>query len=149
MKRTFDLIRGRDLQGLKLIPYIDEMVNPPNTWLYFNGVRMNNRTTSDPIAGDPFNVGAYLSDKSLGTQEAVLNKVAEVIQPFRNLFRSTRGQPPRDIATSMKALFEATNTSSMRTWMLSAVRMDPKDISWCEALDSSTGTYDLALTQCK
>lgn len=146
MKRTFDLLENRNL-GLKLIPYIREMVDPPNTWLYFNGVRVNNRDKT--VTGDPFDVKDYVKDQDLTTQQGVLNKIAEVIQPFRDLFRPTRDEPPPDITTTMNTLFEETNEFSTRTYMLTIKNMDPKDVNWCQTLDNSTGTYDLAFTQCE
>ena len=42
MKRTFDLAKSRGL-NVKLIPYIIQMVKPPNTWLLYNNSRVNNQ----------------------------------------------------------------------------------------------------------
>lgn len=143
MKRTFDLVRNRGL-NIKLIPYIMQMVYPPNTWLLFNNSRINNQDSS--VTGDPFNVKSYVSDPSLRTPQGVSKRVGEVLQPFRNLFRNMPGQPPRDIATSMETLFKETNKFSTRSYMFQN-GMKAKDIQWCETLDKSTGWYDRALTE--
>lgn len=148
MKRTFDLARNRGLKDVKLIPYIMEMVDPPNTWLFYNNARVNNHDSS--VAGDPFGVKGYVADKTLTTPQAVSKKVTEVLQPFRDLFRPpSPGQSPPDIAASMKTLFEETDKFSMRTYMLVMKGMDPKDVNWCETLDKPTGWYDRSLTQGK
>ena len=147
MKRTFNLAKNRGL-NVKLIPYIIQMVDPPNTWMFFNNARVNNRDPS--VFGDPFDVKNYLADKSLTTPDAVHRKIAEVLQPFRDLFRPPGpGQPPRDIATSMEILFKETNKFSMRSYMLIMKDMDAKDIHWCETIDKDTGWYDRSLTQSK
>ena len=147
MRRTFDLAMNRDL-NVKLIPYITQMVNPPNTWLFYNNARVNNQ---DPfVTGDPFNVKNYVIDKGLTTPQGVQDKVAEVLQPFRDLFRPPgAGQPPQDIANSMEILFKETNQLSMRSYLLIMKNMDAKDIDWCETVDKNTGRYDRALTQSK
>ena len=147
MKRTFDLFRNRGLQGIDLIPYTLEMVDPPNTWLYFNSVRVNNR--DEDVTGDPFKVKGYVNDQSLTTQKAVLDKLQEVIQPFRDLFRPREDGSYPDIAQAIDALFQATNKFSLRSYMLMAKDMDPKDINWCQTLTDAEGTFDLSLTQCK
>ena len=144
MKRTFDLAENRGL-NVKLIPYIMQMVNPPNTWLLYNNARVNNQDSS--VAGDPFNVRGYINDPSLSTPQAVHQKVAEVIQPFRDLFRPPPpGEKQRSIKESMDILFEQTNQFSMRSYMF-AGGMNAKDIHWCETIDKSTGWYDRALTE--
>ena len=71
--------------------------------------------------------------------------VATVLQPFRDLFRALPGQQP-DVASAMSQLFLSTDKFSMRSYMFS-LGMDPRDISWCETLDKSTGWYDRALTE--
>lgn len=147
MKRTVDLIENRGLKGLERIPYLKEMVDPPNTWLYFNGARVNNQDKR--VTGDPFNVGDYVTDERLRTQEGVLSKVAEAIQPFRDLFRSLTGQRPPDVVASVKILFEQTDRLSLRHWMLINKGMDSKDVNWCQVLGDVDGAYDLSLTQCK
>ena len=150
MKRTFDLFRNRGL-NLKLIPYIREMVDPPHTLLHFNNNRLHNRASPSAEGADPFKVNSskFLNDDSLATQSAVQMKIAKVIEPFRDLFRPTIDGTLPDIDGALKSLFEVTNNWSMRTYMLNVVKMDANDVNWCEALDSSTGTYDLSLTQCE
>ena len=150
MKRTFDLFDNRGL-NLKRIPYIREMVNPPHTLLHFNNNRLHNRAGPDAEGADPFKVNSskFLKDNKLATQRAVQMKVAEVIKPFRDLFRpGSDGTLPK-INEALDQLFEVTNRWSMRTYMLNALGMDANDVNWCEALDNSTGTYDLSLTQCE
>lgn len=144
MKRTFDLAQNRGL-NVTLIPYIMQMVKPPNTFLFYNNTRVHNQEQS--VTSDPFHVGSYVTDPDLRTPEGVHRRVSEVIQPFRNLFRHYPNKQT-DIATAMDRLFKATNTFSMRSYMF-ANNMDPKDISWCETLDKSTGWYDRALTESK
>lgn len=141
MKRTFDLARNRGLK-VKLIPYIMQMTNPPNTWLLFNNSRINNQSS---VTGDPFNVSSYVADPNLRTPEGVANQVSEVIQPFRNYFRHTEGQST-DIAAGMETLFKETDQFSMRSYMFQK-GMESKAINWCETLDKSTGWYDRALTE--
>jgi hypothetical protein len=141
MKRTFDLARNRGL-NVKLIPYIMQMVDPPNTFLFFNNSRINNQQS---VTGDPFNVTSYVDEPDLRTPQGVSKKVGEVIQPFRDMFRAPLGQHA-DIATAMDRLFKETNTFSMRSYMF-AGGINAKNISWCETLDKSTGWYDRALTE--
>ncbi|KAF9645107.1 amine oxidase [Thelephora ganbajun] len=147
MKRTFDPARNRGLP-VDLIPYVMQMVEPsPNTFLFYNNARVNNGDPS--ISGDPFNVSGYLNDPNLTTPAEVSQRVAEVLQPFRDLFRAESGSPPR-IASAMDKLFVLTNKFSMRSYMFdpASVGMNAKDISWCETLDfSSTAAYDRALTE--
>jgi hypothetical protein len=142
MKRTFDLARNRGL-NVKLIPYIMQMVDPPNTWLLFNNSRVNNRAPD--ITGDPFNVASYVEDPELRTPEGVTNRVSQVIQPFRDYFRHHVGQQT-NIAAAMEQLFKNTDKFSMRTYMFQN-KMESKAINWCETLDKSTGWYDRALTE--
>lgn len=145
MKRVFDLAQNRSLP-LKLIPFIMQMVEPnANTFLFYNNARVNNRDTS--ITGDPFNVASYVNDTTLTTPAEVSQKVAAVIQPFRDLFRPDSSGKQPDIAAGMETLFELTNQYSMRTYMFEVLGMDAKDIHWCETLDKSTGWYDRALTE--
>ena len=147
MRRTFDLIKNRGL-NVKLIPYI--MDDSPNTFLFYNNVRVND---DGDIRGDPFGVQNYVVDQNLKTPEGVAKKVAEVLRPFRDLFVPTTGSaqtlPTPDIGPAMAKLFEKTNIYSTRSYMLTEKRMDPKDVHWCETLDKSTGWYDLALTESK
>jgi hypothetical protein len=140
MKRTFNLIEEK-LPGLVLIPYIMQMVEPPNTWLMYNNARVNNQAN---VAGDPFSVVNYVTDETLLTPDGVHQRVAQEIKQFRDLFR-VEG---RSIADSMAILFDFTNAFSMRSWLLQA-NMDPRQIHWCETLDKSTGWYDRALTESK
>ena len=149
MKRTFKLLRKEDL-NLKVIPYIREMVDPPHTLLHFNNARLHNRADPDADGLDPFKVNSsgFLSDDKLGTQRAVLIKVAGVIQPFRDLFRPTSDGTLPDIGKALETLLQATDRWTMRTYMLNVLTMDPNDVNWCETLDSSIGTYDMSLTQC-
>lgn len=146
MKRTFDLAENRGL-NVKLIPYVVQMVDPPNTWLFYNGARVNNMDSS--VVGDPFNIKDHVTDPSLKTPHGVSTKVTELFQEFRDMFRalSPKDQPP-DIEVTMKELFEKTNHHTMRTFMLEQ-GMDPRDIHWCETLSTATGWYDRALTQGK
>lgn len=144
MKRTYDLALYRGL-NVKMIPYVMQMVDPPNTWLLYNNSRINNQDPS--VTGDPFNVSSYVANPKLTTPEGVATRVSEVIQPFRDLFRHTSGQKT-DIAASMDILFEETNKFSMRSYMFQN-NMTSKDINWCETLDKSTGWYDRALTESK
>ena len=48
MKWTFDLARNRGLK-VKLILYIIQMVDPPNTWLLYKNPCLNNQAPS--VAG--------------------------------------------------------------------------------------------------
>lgn len=121
------------------------MVNPANTWLYFNRVRVNNRAKG--VAGDPFLVSGYVNDQSLTTQEAVLNKLQEVVQPFRDLFRPRADGSLPDIAEAIASLFQETNKFSLRSYMLMVHNMDPRDVNWCQTLTDAEGTFDLSLTQ--
>ena len=142
MKRTFDLARNRGLP-VTLIPYIRET---PNSFWFFNNVGIKNQV-SDLTEDDPFDVSGYV-DPSLASPAAVSQKLAEVIEPFRNLFvpDSSGNQP--DIATAMAVLFNETDMFSMRSYM-SQGGMRAEDISWCETLTTSTGWYDRALTESK
>jgi hypothetical protein len=143
MRRTFDLADNRGLPVVR-IPYIMQMVDPaPNTFLFFNNSRVNNQAAA--IAVDPFNVAGYVNEPDLRTPLGVSQRVATVIQPYRNLFRALPGQQP-NIATGMEALFAETNMFSMRSHMFN-LGMDAREISWCETLDKSTGWYDRALTE--
>ncbi|KAF9649823.1 hypothetical protein BDM02DRAFT_3094095 [Thelephora ganbajun] len=146
MKRTFDLARNRGLP-VNLIPYVMQMVEPsPNTFLFYNNARVNNGDPS--ISGDPFNVSGYINDQNLTTPADVSQRVVEVLQPFRDLFRAESGSPPPDIASAMDKLFVLTDKFSMRSYMFDPVGMNAKDISWCETIDfSSTAAYDRALTE--
>ena len=144
MKRTFDLAEKRKLP-VELIPYINQMVPPSaNTFSFFNNARINNQDSN--VTGDPFNVRTYVSDPNLRTPGGVSRQVATMIQPFRDLFRTSSSGVQPDIATSMEALFTATNKFSMRSYMFLR-GMSAKSISWCETLDKSTGAYDRALTE--
>ena len=146
MKRTFDLFRNRELPGINLIPYTLEMVNPPGTWLYFNGIRVNNRATNDVV--DPFQVGNYVNEENLKTQGAVLDKLQQVIQPFRDFFRPAPDGTKPGIAQAVATLFQETNRFSLKSYMLTVAGMDPKDVNWCQTLTDAEGTFDLSLTQC-
>ena len=151
MKRTFDLVENRGL-NVKLIPYIMQMDDPPNTWLFYNNVRVHNRDPS--VTGDQFHVGNYVVDKSLTTTEGVHKKVAEILQPFRDLFRPRKLPsrppiivPPPSIAGAIKSLFAETDKFSVRSYMF-ANGMSDQDVHWCETVDKSgTGLYDRSLTQ--
>ena len=143
MKRTFDLARNRGLP-VTLIPYVKET---PASFLFFNNVGIRNEESSLE-EDDPFNVSGHV-DPSLASPAAAAQKVAEVIQPFRNLFMPDSSGNQPDIATAMAQLFEETNTFSMRSYMFQLGDMKGQDISWCETLDKSTGWYDRALTESK
>ena len=145
MKRTFDLVRNRNLK-VKLIPHILHMVAPsPNTWLLYNNTRVNNQVPS--LTDDPFGVSDYVTDPRLRTPEGVYEKVAEVLQPFRDLFRdSPEGSP--DMATAMNTLFEQSYNFSMRSYMFRN-GSSANDINWCETIADSTGGYDRAFTESK
>jgi len=142
MKRVFDLATNpkRNL-SLKLIPYIMQMVEPAaNTILYYNAERINNQ--AQVTSNDPFHVSNYLQDQDLATPQGVAQRVAHVLQPFRDLFTV------QSIESAMPELFAATNKFSMRGYMFSPLwNMNPRDINWCETLDKSTGWYDRALTE--
>lgn len=147
MKRTFDMVRNRGLK-LTLIPYILQMVSPmTNTWLFFNNARVNNQAAS--VTQDPFGISGFVDDPTISTPEGASRKVAEVLQPFRDLFRTSADGKPADIAASMKIVFEQTNNFSMRSYMLQALGMSTEDINWCETTDKSTGWYDRAFTESK
>ena len=150
MKRTFKLLRNSDL-NLKLIPYIREMVDPPHTLLHFNNNRLHNRAGPDAEAADPFKVNdsKFLNDNKLATQHAVHTKVAELIGSFRDLFRPRIDGTLPEVDEALGQLFDATNHWTVRTYMLNMKGMNANDVNWCEALDNSTGTYDLSLTQCE
>jgi hypothetical protein len=145
MKRFFDLATNRNLP-VRLIPYIIQMIKPsPNTFLFYNNRHAYNQDSTLPE--DPFNVSGYLGDTKLATPQAVHKKVAEVLQPFRDLFRAKPGEQPPDIATAISELFRMTNRSSMRSHMFEILGMNSKDVHWCETLDTFTGSYDRALTE--
>ena len=145
MKRVFDLIRNRNL-SVTLIPFIMEMVEPsPNTFLFYNNARVNNQDHS--IVGDPFDVLSYVGEPDLTTPQGVSQKVAEVLQRFRDRFRTRFGDRPPDIAAAIGWLYEQAGGLSMRAYMSQVVGMDDKQISWCETLDKSTGWYDRALAE--
>ena len=145
MKRLYDLANNRSLP-VKLIPYIMQMIDPsPNTFLFYNNVRVNNQDSS--ITGDPFNVSSYVTDPNLTTPQEVSTTVAEVLQPFRDLFSAQCGEQQKDIVTAMDKLFKITDRFSMRGYMFEFLQMNGKDINWCETLDKSTGWYDRALTE--
>ena len=155
MKRTFNLIEERKLEGLRLIPYI---LSAPNTRLFYNNAHIINGNTSkpgahdegkDPQSDDPFGVEAYITDKRLTTPEGVAEVVGEVLQPFRNFFVPSNSGRQLDIDHAMKLLFKRTNNFSMRGYMLLVRRMNPNDVHWCETLDDSTGSYDRSLTEGK
>ena len=142
MRRTFDLIKNRGL-NIKLIPYIMQIVDPPSTFLYYNGCRVKNQAPS--TSSDPFDIKEYIADLNLKTPEGVSAMVSGVVQPFRDYFRPVSGKTP-DIGTAMERLFKKTNKFSMRSYM-SEKGMTGKAINWCETLDDSTGSYDQALTE--
>ena len=148
MKRTFDLITNWGL-GVGLIPYIMET---PNSFLFYNNTRVRRQEQGVLNLGP--DVGDYLIDETLATNPGVVQKVREVLQPFRQLFvaplaEAGENPPPPDIAVSMEQLFGQTNNHSMKSHMLLVEGMNPKDVHWCETLDKSTGWYDLALTESK
>ena len=143
MRRTFDLARNRGLD-VKLIPYTFQMVDPPNTFLYYNFSRVNNQAPS--IAPDPFNVSSYVADPDLRTPEGVSKRVSEVIQPFRDYFSHINPWGIIGIRAGIKRLFEETNQFSMRSYMFQN-GMTAKAINWCETLDGSTASYDRSLTE--
>ena len=145
MKRTFDLARNRGL-GLKLIPFIMAMVEPmTNTLLFYNNARVNNRAPS--VTDDPFHVSAYVDDPNIRTPEGVSAKVLEVLQPFRDLFRSSPQGPP-NITAAVNTIFEEADKYSMRSYMYQN-GLSTGDINWCETLDKSTEWYDQGLTESK
>ena len=145
MKRTFDMVRNRGLK-LTLIPYILQMVSPAtNTWLFFNNARVNNQAAS--VTQDPFGISGYVTDPNIATPEGASRRVAEILQPFRDLFRTSADGKPADIAASMKIIFEQTNNFSTRGYMLQALGMSNEDINWCETTGKSTGWYDRAFTE--
>ena len=146
MKRVFDLATNRNLP-VRLIPYIMQMVKPlPNTFLFYNNAGVKNQDSS--VTSDPFNVSSYVNDPGLTTPQGVSQKVAEVLQRFRNLFRApTPGGQLPDISKAMAELFRLTDKFSMRSYMFDPVGMDSRQINWCETLDKSTGWYDRALTE--
>ncbi|KAF9648711.1 hypothetical protein BDM02DRAFT_3269303, partial [Thelephora ganbajun] len=101
MKRTFDLAEERGLP-VKLIPYIRKMVGPsPNTLLFYNNARINNGIPS--VMDNPFGID-HIDDPSLRTPEGVSQRVAEVLRPFRGLFRADPWDPPLDIEKAMEDL---------------------------------------------
>ena len=129
------------------------MVDPPNTWLLYNNVRVNNRDPS--VTGDPFNIGSYLTDPNLTTPQGVSKKVGELLQPFRDLFRYNDAPldpqivPLSKIGAAMEVLLRETGKFSVRGYML-ANGVTEKDVHWCETLDrASTGWYDRAFVQGK
>ena len=150
MKRTFNLFRMEKLK-LKLIPYIREMVDHPHTFLYFNNNRSYNWASPDADEQDPFKVNSpkFLGNDKLATHRAVRTKVAEVIKPFRDIFRPRSDGTLPKVGEPLELFLRATDRWSMRTYMLTESKMDANDVSWCEALDSATGTYDLSLSQCE
>ncbi|KAF9648704.1 hypothetical protein BDM02DRAFT_3260885 [Thelephora ganbajun] len=144
MKRTFDLVRNRGL-SVKLIPYIRNMVEPsPNTFLFYNNARVNNGAPS--ATDNPFNVD-HVDDPSLRTPEGVSQRVAEVLRPFRGLFRVDPWDPPLDIAKAMEDLSKWVDRLSMRSCMSNILGMSAREISWCETLDKATGSYNQALAE--
>jgi len=151
MKRVFDLARNRGLP-VKLIPYTSQMVDPPNTWLLFNNVRVNNRDSS--VTGDPFNIGSYVTDPNLTTPQGASKRIAELLQPYRDLFRTSKASsdpqtvpPPSKIGAAMDILLRETGKFSVRGYMLANNTME-QDVHWCETLDrASTGWYDRAFAQ--
>ena len=144
MNRVFDLFRNRNLP-VKLIPYIMDMVDPPNTFLFFNNARVNNQDSA--VAGDPFNVLDYIEEVDLATPQNIDQKIRDVLQPFRNLFRPRVCGKVPDIATAIGQLYDRTDKYSMRAYMSQALDMDDKDIHWCETLDKTTGWYDRSLAE--
>ncbi|KAF9783369.1 amine oxidase [Thelephora terrestris] len=143
MKRTFDLIKNRNLK-VKLILHVLQMVAPSaNTWLLYNNARVNNQVPS--VTDDPFGVSDYITDPSLRTPEGVYKRVEEVLQQFRDLFRESP-EGTLDMATAMDTLFERTNNFSMRSYMVQN-GMSSNDISWCETISDSTGGYDRGFTE--
>ena len=146
--RFFHLVREKF--ELKLVPFILELFEPPHTWLYFNGKRVNNHAEgSDGGGEDPFGLSGYVTKADLRTQAGVENKLRSVVQPFRNMFRPREDGTVPDIQVALKEVFKATNQDSTRTWMFRTAGMDPKDVSWCETLTDSAGTFNLAFTACK
>ena len=141
MRRVFDLAKRLPV---KLIPYIMEMVDPPNTFLCYNNVSIHNNDTS--VTGDPFNVSSYIKNPDLMTPQGVARRVSAVLQPFRNLFRIPN-MTSSEIKTAVDQLCEKTAKFSMRSYMYKEFHMDDREVSWCETLDRSTGWYDLSLTE--
>ena len=143
MRRVFDLSDDRGL-GVQRIQYIMDM--PPgsrHTFLFYNNARTNNGVAAP---GNPFNVANYLEGPQLATPENVHQRIREVLQPSRNLFRAGPGGAP-DIALAINNLYALTNGRSMRAYMSEEFDMSDKQISWCETLDKSTGWYDRALAE--
>ena len=144
MNRVFDLARNRNLP-VKLIPYIMDMVDSPNKFLFFNNARVHNNDPS--VAGDSFNILDYIEEVDLTTPQNVNQKIMEVLQPFRNLFKPRVCGKVPDIATAIDHLYDRTDKYSMRAYMTQVLKMDDKDIHWCETLDKTTGWYDRALAE--
>ena len=179
MKRVFDLVRPpfKLPLGVEFIPYTMEMVEPPNTLLFYNNVRRRNNTPAmagDPpaIVEDPFNVTDYIglgapevpavpaaagvpavpavpAIPDLRTPQGVHQWIGEVLQPYRNRFETGPGAPIQDMAmeTAIDLLYEDTNDLSLRARMSRVPRISHKHISWCETLDKSTGWYDRSLAE--
>ena len=135
MARTFDLALNRNLP----VKFLDYVMQADNTFLCYNGKSVYRQDAN--LTPDPFSVSGYVSS-GLTSPDEVAGQVANILEPFRNLFMP--GNQP-SIGAAMTQLFQETNLFSMRSYMLQS--MKPQDISWCETLDKSTGWYDRALTE--
>ncbi|KZS88538.1 FAD/NAD(P)-binding domain-containing protein [Sistotremastrum niveocremeum HHB9708] len=137
MKRTFDLVRNRGLQNIKLI---DFAFSSDNTFACYNGV---NIITSGPnfSAPDPFNIKDYVpanfrSPKDVNT---FLSKIA--IDEPRQLFLKN------NIQTALELLYKNYDSYSMRSWLMAKFQLSSSTINWLETLDKSTGWYDRGLIE--
>ena len=122
------------------------MVEPmANTWLLYNNARVSNHAPS--LTDDPFHISAYIDESDLRSPEGVSAKVEAVLQPFRDLFRSSP-QGPANITAAINTIFQEADKYSMRDYMYQN-GMSTGDINWCETLDKSTGWYDRSFTESK
>lgn len=99
-----------------------QMAEPtPNTFSFFNNSRLNNGGSS--ITDDRYKVFGYANDPSLATSRGVYQKVLEVLQPFRDLFRAKLGRQFPDAERGMHRFFELTNLFSMKSYVSQVLRM--------------------------
>ncbi|KZS88540.1 FAD/NAD(P)-binding domain-containing protein [Sistotremastrum niveocremeum HHB9708] len=133
MKRTFDLLRNRNL-GVDLIDYY---FKSDNTFRCYNGISYS----TDPAGKDPFRVKDYIS-ANFRELEGVNKFLDWVLDEPRQLFVKN------DITTATELLFKNYDSYSTRSWVAhKEPKLTTSDILWLETIDKSTGWYDRALTE--
>ncbi|KZS87731.1 hypothetical protein SISNIDRAFT_470756 [Sistotremastrum niveocremeum HHB9708] len=134
MKRTFDLVRNRGLQGLEFIPYL---LKSDHTFNCYNGSSVVD-LSKDPV--DPFKVSTYVSTSDYANPLKARAIIGDALEEPRQLFRDN------DLETAIKLLFEQYDSYSMRAWLLvKNPTLTSSDLHWIQTVGASTGTFDRGL----